>query len=260
MIGGLFGPHMLIPGGPLIPSSLVFKGGECHDSAKKIAKIKRFRVVIDPCKVWVANFVPRFFAAYDADPNTASPILPGKRKPRNSSTVIPKNNHCLGQKPQFSSDNLARLAQLSASMGIHGHDLEREVREALRLQKRRSASFAAQHAFQPRRRCKLWSPVLGAGSQAQKVILRASSMCWHDGAMCYATCQPTRPSSVLRWKPGDAESQVVAGRGAAFNGVNDLGPFCRVYESPEGVILVANYLNGRLLKFENGSGTRITCL
>eukprot|EP00438_Fugacium_kawagutii_P035368 Skav222153 [mRNA] locus=scaffold2756:51180:52859:- [translate_table: standard] len=155
----------------------------------------------------------------------------------------------------LSSSNLTRLRHLSASIGPVGHDLQREVKEALQFHKKRSLTNTPD-AFQPKRRClQNWSPDLGASSQApRRVLPNASFMHWHDGAMYSATFDPPSGSSILRWKPGDAESQAVAGKGARVNGVNDLGPDCRVSLSPEGQMLVVDYNHSRLVSFENGSG------
>eukprot|EP00438_Fugacium_kawagutii_P022089 Skav219833 [mRNA] locus=scaffold859:28236:29918:+ [translate_table: standard] len=150
----------------------------------------------------------------------------------------------------LSSSNLAPLRRLSASMGPIGHDLQREVTEALRVHKKRSAEKNCE-TFRPKRRClQLWSPELGASSQApQKVLPDTDSICLHDGAIYYS-----RDRSVLRWKPGDIESQTVVDEGARVNGSNDpfLGGQFRV--SPEGEILVTDFVNRRLVSFRNGTG------
>eukprot|EP00438_Fugacium_kawagutii_P006860 Skav225877 [mRNA] locus=scaffold1705:127205:128827:- [translate_table: standard] len=154
----------------------------------------------------------------------------------------------------LSSSNLAQLGHLSASMGPAGRDLQREVRDALQVHKERSVD-----SFWPKRRClQHWSPGLGAIAQApQKVLPCAWSMSCHDGANYCATVARSHPSRILRWKPGDAEFQVVAGGGARVNGVygvNYLGAVCTASVSPEGIMFVADVHNDRLLTFENGSG------
>eukprot|EP00438_Fugacium_kawagutii_P032832 Skav224524 [mRNA] locus=scaffold388:407530:409197:+ [translate_table: standard] len=151
----------------------------------------------------------------------------------------------------LSSSNLTQLQQLSGSIGPVGHDLQREVRQVLQARKKRRAANSSR-AFKPKRRClqRFWSPELGASSKApQKVLPCADSMCWHNGAIYYC-----KRSSIMRWKPGDAESQVVAGRGARVHPANDLGRDCRVSMSPSGVLFVADWDNEKLLSFENGSG------
>eukprot|EP00438_Fugacium_kawagutii_P005360 Skav207097 [mRNA] locus=scaffold2123:33996:35696:+ [translate_table: standard] len=154
----------------------------------------------------------------------------------------------------LSSSNLARLKHLSASMGPVGYDLQREIGDALEFHKKRSAANWPE-AFQPKRRClHNWSPELGASSQAPQKVLPRGCLCCHDGAIYTATFGNSNPSSILRWKPGDAESLAVAGRGARVNGVNDLGIACEVSVSCEGEIFVADVLNHRLLSFQNGSG------
>eukprot|EP00438_Fugacium_kawagutii_P032836 Skav224528 [mRNA] locus=scaffold388:471159:472850:+ [translate_table: standard] len=155
----------------------------------------------------------------------------------------------------LSLSNLAHLGHLSASMGPAGHDLQREVGDALKFHKEHRADGISD-AFRPKRRClQHWSPDLGASSHApQKVLPCAWSMCCHEGSIYCATGDLANPSSILRWKPGDTESQTVAGRGARVNGVNDLGQSCKVSVSPEGVIFVADCPNRRLLSFTNGSG------
>eukprot|EP00438_Fugacium_kawagutii_P022092 Skav219836 [mRNA] locus=scaffold859:173315:175003:+ [translate_table: standard] len=155
----------------------------------------------------------------------------------------------------LSSGNLARLGHLSASMGPAGHDLEREVADALQVHKKHCAE-SVPDAFRPKRHClQTWSPELGASAHApQKVLPFATSICCHEGTIYCATYEPPHPSSILRWKPGDAEGRVVAGRGARVNGVNDLGSSCRVYVCPNGVIFVVDFNNRRLVSFQNGSG------
>eukprot|EP00438_Fugacium_kawagutii_P000138 Skav223588 [mRNA] locus=scaffold493:2233:3729:- [translate_table: standard] len=156
----------------------------------------------------------------------------------------------------LSSSNLIRLQQLSASIGPVGHDLQQEIGDALEVHKKRSAEKTLD-AIRPKRTClQNWSPELGASAQApQKVLPFATSMCWHDGAIYCATFEHPHHSRILRWKPGDAESQVIAGRGARVNGVNALGRTCEVCVSPEGDMFVADNDNRRLLHFQNGSGS-----
>eukprot|EP00438_Fugacium_kawagutii_P032834 Skav224526 [mRNA] locus=scaffold388:447602:449299:+ [translate_table: standard] len=155
----------------------------------------------------------------------------------------------------LSFGNLTQLQHLSSCMGPAGHDLQREVGDALQIRKKHRAEFQTWSAdFWPKRRClQTMSAELGASSQApQKVLPVARSMCWHNGAIYCATY--TNPSTILRWKPGDTESQAVAGRGARVNGVNDLGSLCKASVSPEGDIFLADWDNYRLLSFRNGSG------
>eukprot|EP00438_Fugacium_kawagutii_P020825 Skav200762 [mRNA] locus=scaffold2001:150581:152305:- [translate_table: standard] len=156
----------------------------------------------------------------------------------------------------LSSSNLTRLRRLSASIGPVGHDLQREVGEALQVQKKRSAANVP-WAFRPKRRClKKWSPQLGASLAPRKVLPYTESLCWHDESIYYANhfSPSSQGASILRWKPGDAESKAVAGRGARVTGVNDLGSFCKVSVSPEGIIFVVDSHKRRLLSFRNGSG------
>eukprot|EP00438_Fugacium_kawagutii_P032842 Skav224534 [mRNA] locus=scaffold388:669666:671171:+ [translate_table: standard] len=153
----------------------------------------------------------------------------------------------------LAASNLIRLQHLCA--GPIGLDLQREVGDALDFHKKRSSANTPE-AFRPKRPClRHWSPDLGASSQApQKVLPCAWSMCCHEGSIYCATYDGSYLSSILRWKPGDAESQTVAGTGARVNGVDDLGLTCRVSVSPDGNIFVADRHHGRLLSFENGSG------
>lgn len=106
--------------------------------------------------------------------------------------------------------------------------------------------------FRPKRQCfQHWSPGLGASAKApRKVLPKAYSMCWHEGAILFSQI----PSGIRSWKPGEPEARAVAGVGARVNGVNDLGDVCVVAASPEGEIFVAEEGGDRLLSFQNGSG------
>eukprot|EP00438_Fugacium_kawagutii_P016565 Skav227393 [mRNA] locus=scaffold3215:126807:128498:- [translate_table: standard] len=157
----------------------------------------------------------------------------------------------------LSSSNLVRLRHLSASIGPVGHDLQREVEDALEVRQKRSAE-GTPDAFRPKRHClQHWSPYLGGRAQApRRVLPRMGYMCWHRGAIYCASFAWVQPARILRWKPGDSESKAVAGRGARVNGVNDLGPNCKLSLCPEGRIFVVDFDNHRrLVSFENGTGT-----
>ena len=107
---------------------------------------------------------------------------------------------------------------------VDGSDLQREVAEAVKAHRKRSASETQQDAFQPKRRClSHWSSDLGAsfGDSGRKVCSTPLyRMRWHNGAI-YGT--GAAKDNILCWKPGETEPRPVAGEGAAVNGVNDFG-------------------------------------
>ena len=154
----------------------------------------------------------------------------------------------------ISFGNLSQLGSFAASLGPNGNALQREVVEAVRAHRIRSAPESPSNAFRPKRRClSHWSSELGASSEdlGKKVLSSPLyDMRWHNGAI-YGTAEES--IQIHCWKPGDAEPQAVAGEGA-FVGVNDLGDLDGIAFLPNGEILAADYANNRLVSFQNGFG------
>ena len=152
----------------------------------------------------------------------------------------------------ISFGHLSQLGSFAASLGTNGNALQREVVEAVRAHRKRSAESQAD-AFRPKRRClSNWSSDLGASSKdfGKKVLSTPLfRMHWHEGTL-YGTALEEK--QILCWKPGDAEPRAVAGSGARFAGVNDLGEFVRVTVLPDGEILVADRVNRVLLSDVDG--------
>ena len=152
----------------------------------------------------------------------------------------------------LSIENLLRLGRTTLS-GRSGDDLHREVEDALTFRKRTQSP----RTFQSKRHClQHWSPFLGASAEAsgrEVLPFPCESLCWHQGELFAAHIVGHR---IISWKPGDPASCVrpVAGEGAAVTGINDLGPMFDLAISPSGEMFVADWENGRLLRFQNGSG------
>ena len=152
----------------------------------------------------------------------------------------------------LSIENLLRLGHTTLS-GSSGDDLHREVEDALTSRKRSQSPGA----FQSKRHCfQHWSPFLGASTEAsgrEVLSLGCRSLRWHQGELFAMHLEGRR---IISWKPGDPASRVrsVAGEGAAVTGINDLGDVCRLSISPSGEVFVADVLNRRILRFQNGSG------
>ena len=134
----------------------------------------------------------------------------------------------------LSIENLLRLSRTALS-GLSGGDLHREVEGTLTSRRRTQIQIcfsrrgvAATH----------WSPVLGA-STAELYTARFSSK-----------------GSILCWKPGGPATcaRPVAGEGATVTGINDLGSRCFLAISPSGEMLVSDWENRMILRFQNGSG------
>ena len=152
----------------------------------------------------------------------------------------------------LSIENLLRLGRTTLS-GRSGDDLHREVEDALTFRKRIQSPGTFQSK---RRRLQHWSPFLGASTEAsgrEVLPLPCKSLCWHQGELFAAHVGGRR---IISWKPGDPASPVrpVAGEGAAVTGINDLGPKFDLAISPGGEVFVADWLNRRILRFQNGSG------
>ena len=103
---------------------------------------------------------------------------------------------------------------------------------------------------------KHWSPFLGASTEAsgrEVLPFPCESLCWHQGELFALHIGGRR---IISWKPGDPASRVrpVAGEDAAVTGINDLGRYCLLSISPSGEVFVSDWLNRRILRFQNGSG------
>ena len=156
----------------------------------------------------------------------------------------------------LSLENLMHLHRFTLS-GRPGDALHREVDQALRLRAgKRAQSIPSSSDVQPKRQCfKHWSPDLGASVDSGREVwpVLVNSMCWHQGAI-YAT---DFQGNVLSWKPGEpaTSARKVVGQGTLTNGINDLGMYCLVSISPSGQLFVSDFGNGRIVSFQNGSGT-----
>ena len=152
----------------------------------------------------------------------------------------------------LSIENLLCLGRTTLS-GQSGDDLHREVEDALTFRKRTQSPGAFQSK---RRRLQHWSPFLGASTEAsgrEVLSLGCRSLCWHQGELFAAHREGHR---IISWKPGDPASLVrpVAGEGATVARINDLGPLLDLAISPSGEVFVSDWLNRRILRFQNGSG------
>ena len=170
---------------------------------------------------------------------------------------------CLGTMLQLidlqslSQRNLERLRLSAQSLGGHGFIIQTEADVAI---KKRSAISDAGDIRAKRHRLSQWSVELGAGAGGEEIHLKGRlkgrlkglrNMCWHDGWIYISDWQNC---TIVRWKPGTDQIQVVAGQGAQVNGVNDLGNLLFVGVSPKGEIVVGDIKNRRLVKFEDGRG------
>ena len=158
--------------------------------------------------------------------------------------------------PSLSMNSLEQLRLWAQSAGTVGPGLSKSVKSAMQLhRKRTSGGLPEKHS--PKRRClKHWCPDLGADSerscQAVTPPVHSPSFCWHDGAFYIADFYNDR---ILRCRPGDRQSQIVAGSGAPITGYNEVRSPCMIAVSPTGDLFVINSLTeGKLLKFANSFG------
>lgn len=164
--------------------------------------------------------------------------------------------------PALSAQNLERLSCFAESLGPDGQDLSRSVKKALRWHRKRDSSPG--RVFEAKRRRLLqWLPHFGAdvkGLRAQdgEVVATFTSEVYHfciRKGTGYAFLESKR--QIVSWTPGNNQNRVVAGRGAAVNGVNDINKCAGLDVSPEGELVVADWTadGDRLLGFRNGMGT-----
>ena len=80
-----------------------------------------------------------------------------------------------------------------------------------------------------------------------------NSLWWHQGELFAVHFGGRR---IISWKPGDPATSVrpVVGEGAAVTGINDVDDLEDLAISPSGEMFVSDFDNGRLLRFQNGSG------
>ena len=164
--------------------------------------------------------------------------------------------------PSVAEDNLKRLCLYAQSMGSGGSDVQFAVQTALRRQKKRKSDGSVE-MYQPKRLCLgSWSPVLGGHSCSPKRLVKISEvlpdqfckkLCLHDGAFYVSDPYNRR---VLRIKPGEGDTQIVAGNGAPVNGFNDLSLDFDMVVSPTGDLFAmeGENENNLLVKFSHGFG------
>ena len=139
--------------------------------------------------------------------------------------------------PSLSTSNLDLLRHAAQSLGSPGLHLECDIREAMAVHKKRSASdVACKH--RPKRRCLArWSGGLGADKESdfdgRRVTPHVTGpgwrLVWYQGAfLLYDHLPGDRPGEcslefrMVACKPGDPSFRVVAGEGACVNGFNKL--------------------------------------
>ena len=138
--------------------------------------------------------------------------------------------------PSLSTSNLDLLRHAAQSLGSLGLDLECDIKEAMAVHKKRSASDVAS-THRPKRRCLArWSGGLGADKESNLDGSRVTPhlnglgwrLVWHRGAFLLVDHLPgeTVPFNsqfrIVACKPGDGSFRTVAGQGAPVNGVNQL--------------------------------------
>ena len=179
--------------------------------------------------------------------------------------------------PSLSTSNLDLLRHAAQSLGSPGLHLECDIREAMAVHKKRSASdVACKH--RPKRRCLArWSGGLGADKESdfdgRRVTPHVAGpgwrLLWHQGAFLLNDHLPgDRPGvcseefRIVACKPGDPSFRVIAGEGACVNGFNKLELFrCFGHAvSPAGELFVTSRGIGtqanqrHLLSFHDGVG------
>ena len=142
--------------------------------------------------------------------------------------------------PSLSTSNLALLRHAAQSLGSGGLHLECEIKEAMAIHNKRSASDVA-CTHRPKRRCLArWSEGLGADKESNLDGTRVTPnvngggwrLVWHRGTFLLVDHLPGKFRSlnlpfseqfrIVACKPGDKSFQIVAGQGARVNGVNQL--------------------------------------
>ena len=154
----------------------------------------------------------------------------------------------------FSQKNLEQVRLFAQSLGENGFALQMEVDAVINDRKRVRCDSSS---IRPKRRClSHWSAEMGAYEGKEEIYLQGSlewpcGFCAHGDLIYIADAD-----QVLRWKAANGELQVVAGRGAQVNGVNDLGKLLEnVAVSPDGELLVVDVeKRERVISFKDGVG------
>ena len=176
--------------------------------------------------------------------------------------------------PSLSTSNLDLLRHAAQSLGSWGLHLECDIKEAMAVHKKPSASDVA-CTHRPKRRCLArWSGDLGADKGSNLDESRVTPhlngggwrMVWHRGTFLLVDHLPGEyeqfPFSsqfrIVACKPGDGSFRTVAGQGAPINGVNELTLACYGHAvSPAGELFLISYDDGgetQLLSFQDGVG------
>ena len=139
--------------------------------------------------------------------------------------------------PSLSTSNLGLLGHAAQSLGSGGLHLECDIKEAMAIHKKRSASDVA-CTHRPKRRCLArWSEGLGADKESNLDGTRVTPhvngagwrLVWHQGTFLLVDHldQQSKPHCrsrvrIVACKPDDRSFRTVAGQGAPVNGVNEL--------------------------------------
>ena len=140
--------------------------------------------------------------------------------------------------PSLSTSNLDLLRHAAQSLGSLGLDLECDIKKAMAVHKKRSASDVA-CTHRPKRRCLArWSEGLGADKESNLDGSRVTPhlngggwrMVWHRGTFLlvdhltgkFGRFPFSSQFRIVACKPGDGSFRTVAGQGAPVNGVNQL--------------------------------------
>jgi len=177
--------------------------------------------------------------------------------------------------PSLSTSNLDLLRHAAQSLGPWGLHLECDIKEAMAVHKKRSASdVACEH--RPKRRCLArWTGGLGADKESNLDGSRVTPhlngfggrLVWHRGTFVLIDHEPGETTQrlpfsmqirVVACKPGDKSFQIVAGQGARVNGVNQLTLGCFGHAvSPAGELFLISSDHdptAQLLSFQDGVG------
>ena len=184
--------------------------------------------------------------------------------------------------PSLSTSNLALLRHAAQSLGSSGLHLECDIKEAMAVHNKRSASDVA-CTHRPKRRCLArWSGGLGADKESNldgsrvtpHVIGSGKKLVWHQGSLILVDHLPAENDDtfmtymntvrIVACKPDDRSFRTVAGQdlGAPVNSVNDLSLACGPAVSPAGeLFLICFEIDGtgprtetQLLSFQDGVG------
>ena len=178
--------------------------------------------------------------------------------------------------PSLSTSNLDLLRHAAQSLGPWGLHLECDIKEAMAVHKKRSASGVA-CTHRPKRRCLAhWSGGLGADKESNLDGSRVTPhvngfggrLVWHQGTLIlvdhvmdeHDETLMTSEVKIVACKPGDRRFWTVAGQGAPVNGVNELALACTRTGhavSPAGELFLISFdndLTAQLLSFQDRVG------